>query len=91
MQVTLEPELEQQVQHKIASGEYPSTDALLNAALRRFLSPVHDPDDPLPLEEMRRELMIAVEQEARGEYGPFDAEEIKAAGRRLLAERQARK
>ena len=41
MQVTLEPELEQQVQHKIASGEYPSADALLNAALRRFLSLQH--------------------------------------------------
>ena len=46
MQVTLEPEMEQQVQHKIASGEYPNTDTLLNEALRRFLSPAHDPDDP---------------------------------------------
>lgn len=39
---------------------------------------------PFHYEEMRREIMIGVEQSDRGDIVPFDAEFIKAEGRRIL-------
>lgn len=85
MDITLDPELEQRLQYKVARGEYPSASAALNEALRRLLALEADIADPLPLEEMRCEIMIGVEQSDRGEVVPFDAEAIKAEGRRILA------
>ena len=87
MDITLDPELEHQLQYVIARGEYPSATAAVNEALRRLLKPETDLADPLPLEEMRREIMVGVEQSDKGEVVPFDAEFIKAEGRRMLAAR----
>lgn len=87
MDITLDPDLEQRLQYKVARGEYPSASAALNEALRRLLEPEAELADPLPLEEMRREIMIGVEQSDRGDVVPFDAAAIKAEGRRILAAR----
>ena len=65
MHITLDPELEQRLRYKIACGEYASMEAALNEALRCMLEPEADLADPLPLEEMRREIMIAKEQVQR--------------------------
>ena len=89
MNITLDPELEQRLRYKIACGEYSSVEAALNEALRRLLEPEAELADPLPLKEMRREIMIGVEQSDRGDVVPFDAEFIKAEGRRLLLSQQS--
>ena len=91
MQITLDPELEQGLHSKVASGEYPSPEAALNEALRRFLQPEQDRDDPLPLEEMRRELMIAEEEVKQGLVSPLDMDAIIAEGHKVLAARRAAK
>ena len=87
MDITLDPKLEQRLRYKIARGEYSSVEAALNEALRRLLEPEAELADPLPLEEMRREIMIGVEQSDRGDVVPFDVEYIKAEGRRIFASR----
>ena len=89
MTITLTSEQEKLVNQKVANGDFATPQEVITAALRLVGSEQY-PADPLPLDEMRREIMIGVEQSDRGEYGLLDAEEIKAAGRRLLAERQAR-
>ena len=88
MDITLDPELEQRLQYKVARGEYPSASAALNEALRRLLEPEAELADPLPLEDMRHEIMIGVEQLDRGDVVRFDAEAIKAEGRRILLSQQ---
>ncbi len=79
----LDAELEQRLRYKVARGEYSSVEAALNEALRRLLEPEAELANPLPLEEMRHEIMIGVEQSDRGDVVRFDAEAIKAEGRRL--------
>lgn len=46
------------------------------------LRPIDDDDIRLLLQE-------ALDDEARGDYGPLDMEEIKREGRRILAQRQS--
>ncbi len=50
-----------------------------------------DIDDPLPLEEMRRRLMIAEEQVQQGLVSPLDMDAIIAEGHKILAARHAAK
>ena len=90
MTITLAPEQEAIINQKVTDGDFATPQEVIMAALH-FVSNQHFPSDPLPLEEMRREIMIGVEQSDRGESGLLNVEEIKAAGRRLLAERQAHK
>ena len=89
MTITLTPEQETLINQKVASGDFATPQEVITAALR-LVGGEQYPADPLPLEEMRREIMIGVEQSDRGESAPLDAAAIKAAGRRLLAERQVR-
>ena len=51
----------------------------------------HDIDDPLPLEEMRRELMIAEEEVKQGLVSPLDMDAIIAEGHKVLATCRAAK
>lgn len=46
--------------------------------------------DPIDDDYIRHLLKEALEDEARGDVGPLDIEEIKREGRRILALRQAR-
>ena len=87
MTITLTPEQEALINQKVTDGDFDTPQEVIMAALH-FIGNRHYPADPLPLEEMRREIMVGVNQSDRGEHGPLDAEEIKAAGCRLLAERQ---
>lgn len=50
-----------------------------------------DIDDPLPLEEMRRHLMIAEEQVQQGLVSPLDMDAIIAEGHKILVARRAAK
>ncbi len=86
MQFAIDPELEAKLQHKVDGGEYPSADAAVNEALRRFLNPEQDVDDPYPVDTMRRLMAVSAEQQARGEYTPLDIDSVIAKGRKIFAE-----
>ncbi len=88
MQFAIDPELEAKLQHKVDGGEYPSADAALNEALRRFLNPGQDVDDPYPVDTMRRMMAVSAEEQARGEYAPCDIEALIAGGHEMLKARQ---
>jgi len=77
MTITLNPKQEAIVREQIASGQFASADDVISESLR--LLDVQR--DPLPVEEMRRELAIAAAQEERGEVAELDIEEIIAKGR----------
>lgn len=90
MSITLTPEQEELVNQQIASGRFASAREVLDAALYLFQSQAHE--DPLPLEELRREIALGDAEFERGEYTTYDSaslrarlEAIKAEGRERLA------
>ena len=87
MTITLTPEQEAIINRKVATGDFTDASEVLDVALHLLSMPEVN-DDPLPLEELRCELALAVEQEERGEEDILDAEAIKAEGRRLLTAKQ---
>ena len=86
MNVTLTQDQEKLVADKVASGLYNSASEVVREALQLL----HERDtlDRLRHEELRRDIAIGVAQADRGELAPLDMEEIKAEGRRLLAEKR---
>ena len=88
MNVSLTPELEELVRQKVASGRYASSSEVIRQALR--LLEQRD-------QEYERKLAALQADIDEGMKGPFiplneeTIEEIKAAGRRRLAELQAKK
>jgi putative addiction module CopG family antidote len=87
MTITLTPEQEAIVREKMASGRFTSPDAVIAEALRRL----EHREDPLPLDDLRREVDVAIAEEERGETADLNIEEILAKGRTALAERQKRR
>ncbi|MDB5332957.1 MAG: addiction module antidote protein family [Phycisphaerales bacterium] len=83
MQLSLAPELEQFVADKVASGRYAAPAEVVSAALS--LLKEQEELEAAELEELRKEIAVGLEQIERGEVGPWDVEEIKAEGRKLLA------
>jgi antitoxin ParD1/3/4 len=79
MPVTLTPNQEKLVNEGVASSQFSSPQEVLDEALRLFLAYHHA--DGLPLEELRREITVGLEQEARGEYGLLDIDAIIAEGK----------
>ena len=94
MNVSLTPELENLVNAKVNSGLYNSASEVIREALR--LLKEQDALKTMRLEELRREVMIGVEQIRRGEYSVYNsgrelAEEIISQGEKELErKRQAR-
>ncbi len=87
MNISLTPELENLVNQKVQSGLYNSASEVMREALR--LLKEQDDLKRLRLEELRREVMIGVEQIRRGEYSVYNsgrelAEEIISAGEKEL-------
>ena len=72
MSKTYPPELQEFVQHELATGPFHSEDELLVAALTvyRDLKQRH--------EELRRDVQLSLEQAERGEVGPLDIDAIKS-------------
>jgi antitoxin ParD1/3/4 len=62
---------------------YPSANAVVLAGLR--LLQEQKQDRQMCLEELRKEIAVGLEQAERGELAPLDIDEIKAEGRRRLA------
>ena len=68
----------------IASGLYQSQSEVVREGLR--LLKEREDLRKRRLEELRREIQVGIDQANRGELVPFDMEDIKAEGRRRLAE-----
>lgn len=90
MSITLTPEQEAFVHEQVAIGRFASPEEVLDAALHLFQIEAHT--DPMPLEELRREIALGDAEFECGEYTTFDSaalktrlEQIKAEGRERLA------
>jgi antitoxin ParD1/3/4 len=81
MNISLTPQLEALVKKKVESGLYSSASEVMRAALR--LLEERDRLHAIRLEELRAEIRQGLES---GEATPLNIQEIKARGRRRLAE-----
>ncbi len=91
MNISLTPELENLVNQKVQSGLYNSASEVMREALR--LLKEQDDLKRLRLEELRREVMLGVEQIRRGEYSVYHSaeelgEKIIREGREMLKRQQ---
>ena len=90
MDITLRPEFEALVEEKVRAGKFGTADDVVSFALTLLREQQDDPD-PAAIAELRREVDIGLAELERGEAEEWDAEEIKAEGRRLLAAERQRK
>jgi antitoxin ParD1/3/4 len=86
MDITLRPELEQFVRERIAAGQFADLSEAVNGALD--LLKEQEATTPADLAELREAVRIGIEQLDRGEGAPWDPEEIKSQGRKILAARK---
>ncbi len=84
MNISLSPELEAYVRHKMASGGYVSASEVVREALR--LLEEQDKFRAMKLEELRKDIAIGVKQLDRGEFVEFTDDTLK----QLLAEVRAK-
>ena len=94
MDVSLLPHLKAFAEAKVRAGDHDSVDDVINYALHvlREMDQQEPQDfDTQAHEELRRQLDVGLAELDRGECGDWDAEEIKAEGRRLLAAENAAK
>ncbi|HSI01762.1 MAG TPA: hypothetical protein VLA02_14250 [Reyranella sp.] len=80
--VTLDAALEARLRARVEAGEFSSVDAAVEEALREFV--LLEP----PIDELRAKISTAIAQLDRGEGVPFDADDIKRAGREQLNTRK---
>jgi len=76
MSIVLTPDVEQIIREKVQSGRYPSESVVIREVLRALEE--RDQDDATKLENLRREILIGLDQIDRGEVVPLDKEEIEA-------------
>jgi putative addiction module CopG family antidote len=81
MSISIPAELGSFVEDMIATGAYPSREAVVTDALRQLQ------ERRLRFESLKVSLREAQEEVARGEVEEFDVEEILAEGRRMYAAR----
>lgn len=70
MTVTLPPDLEGFINEQVAQGIYPSAEDAVRVGVE-LLREQHLIDQ-YPVDELRREILIGIEQADRGELKPFD-------------------
>jgi len=92
MNVSLTPELEKLVNHKVKSGMYHSASEVIREGLR--LLKEQDDVKRSRLNQLRQEVDLGIEQLEAGRYTDYDVEnleplicEIKSEGRKRLARR----
>jgi antitoxin ParD1/3/4 len=78
--VSLTPQLEEMVRQKVAGGLYTSASEVVREALR--LMEAQDRLQAVKLEQLRQDIQDGIES---GEPTPWNAEEIKQAGRQRRA------
>lgn len=95
MNISLHPDLRAFVEEKVRAGDHDSVDDVINYALhvlREQEQQEREDFDPAAFEELRRQVDVGLAELERGECAEWDAEEIKAEGRRrLLAAEHAAK
>jgi antitoxin ParD1/3/4 len=74
MNISLTPQLEKSVRLRVESGRYASASEVIRDALR--LLDQQDQYRAMRLEELRKEVMLGVEQAERGECSEFTAETL---------------
>ena len=84
MNVSLTPELENLVNEKVKSGLYNSASEVIREGLR--LLQEQDLLKEIRRNELRREIMLGVEQIRNGEYVEVKASEMDAFAEKLIAE-----
>ena len=84
--VALTADLEEYVNAKVQSGQFNSFGEVVRAGIQ--LLQEQDMLRQIKLEQLRKDLMVAVEQADRGEVAPLDVEAILVEGRKRLAERR---
>ena len=83
MHVSLTPQLEEMVKRKLESGRYSVASEVILEAL--WLLDARDRLREIKLEELRKEVQKGIDS---GPAKPIDFEEIKARGRKRLAQRK---
>jgi len=86
MTIVLPTELEELVNAKIQSGQYHSPGEVIRESLR--LLEEKDMLRQINLEQLRKDIAAAVEEEERGEVAPLDIEATIAEGKRRFAARE---
>ncbi len=81
MHVTLPPQLEELVRRKVESGSYSSPSEVIQQAL--WILEARDRLREISLQELRTKIHIGLES---GPASPLDVAEIKARGRKRLAQ-----
>lgn len=84
MTIALPSESEELVNAKIQSGQYHSATEVIREGLR--LLEEKDALRQIKLNQLRRDIAVAVEAADRGEVAPLDIEDIIARGKKRLAE-----
>jgi len=79
MNISLTPELESLVQEKVKSGMYHTASEVVREALR--LMQEQDQFRQIKLENLRKEIAVALEQVERGKVYPWDPEKMKKEAR----------
>lgn len=82
MDFTLRPDLQRYVEEKLRDGQYASLQHLVEEAL--LVLREEERSSPIELEEIRRDLRAGLEASERGDTAPWDPQEIKTLGRRLM-------
>ncbi len=90
MEIRLAPELEKFVAEKVRAGQFTDANEMINDALLLLRDhQAHLPTDPHELAELRRQVAVGLQQADRGEFAEFDAQVIKAEGRRRLSSKRS--
>jgi len=84
MNVSLTPELENLINEKVKSGLYNSASEVIRESLR--LLQEQDMLKQIRRDELRREIMLGVEQIRRGEFVEVKASEMKGFAEQLIRE-----
>lgn len=74
MNVTLKPELEQLISEKVASGDYPSADALVQQAVQCLIE--DENMEAVQIPDIKRRIQTAEDEIDRGEFVEYDANTI---------------
>ena len=89
MNISLTPQQEKKIRKRVETGEYASVSEVVRTALR--LLDRQEQMQTLQLEELRKEVMIGLNQAKRGETSVFDkaaVEDIKKRGRERMKARK---
>jgi putative addiction module CopG family antidote len=94
MQVQVDPKWRPFIEAKVASGEFASADAVVDAAIEQIAAEEDDralcdriPSPPLTMEELREFIGEGLAQAEAGNFAAANLDDIRERGRQRLAAR----